>query len=316
MKCFCVFVAACMGWGLCEVATESSSGDLSQCHVLVEEQEAACQVAVESEQYVIERFSGNKVELAGVTVKIVPFGPQSQPFPLEIVTKHPVDRRDEFTIYCEGVTLLVKGEQLSAGGIDYPIKRGDHIVDNNGVVFINGIKRTQVTFEDAYYLVNSRLNRKSHKVLKGDRTLVLWREFSSNPHWTDTQHYKMLTIELENPHSGKVFALPSEHARGFYSDGSPVWDLRRYCESPRGTVRIDQWGADESAAVTFDLTLPLSGSTPNRERNDGKAIRFSKTLRISKITQKDLTPWLNGESGFRPNSEPRAIPENDEEAGQ
>ena len=286
--------------------------------------------AKESGQYVVETFPGNKVEVAGVTVEILPFGKQPHLEPYEIVTAHSPGREDQVILEVLGVTLEIHGTTLSMYGIDYEIARGDNIFVNTGIVYFNGKRRTKAEFVDTHYIANARLRGilpddewpesfrgqhamllTGHTILEGDHTVLLWRWFYSAPHAMDSQYFRMLTIELDKPHAGKVYTFPSQKFRSFWSRGSSSWGGGTYCGSPVGTVRIDDWPDDGSAVVTVDFSMTMIDPTPDRRAGDQEQIKFNRTLHLSEITQDDFTPWLSGGSVIRPDSDPRAIVEAD-----
>ena len=119
----------------------------------------------ESGQYVVETFPGNKIEVAGVTVEILPFGKQPHLEPYEIVIARSPEKEDHAIVDVLGVTLEVCGTTLSMYGIDYEIASGDKIFVNNGIVYINGKRRTKAEFVDAHYLENARFRG----ILPGDK---------------------------------------------------------------------------------------------------------------------------------------------------
>lgn len=282
----------------------------------------------ETEKYVIETHPGNKVRVAGVNIEILPFGHPPDPDRYKIATFRRKGRDDHYMIDCDGVTLEIKGTHLSMYGLDFEFAKGDTILVDTGIVFINGKKRTKAEFVDTHYIVNARLRGilpddewpesfrgqhamllTGHTILEGDHTVLLWRWFYSAPHAMDRQYFKMLTIELDKPHAGKVYTFPSQKFRSFWSGGSSSWGGGTYCDSPVGTVRIDDWPDDGSAVVTIDFSMTMIDPTPDRRAGDQEQIKFDRTLRLSEITQDDFTPWLSGGSVIRPDSAPRALDE-------
>ncbi len=130
-----------------------------------------------------------------------------------------------------------------------------------------------------------------HKVEPGKYFVIRIQTYDDpEVYYADEEQFDKLTLEIRNYHGSGTYQLPSDDARGFYSEGSQVWGLGDYSEGLQGTIQIEDSGPDHTGPhfpewhVTVDLTAQLVNAHDATKRSS-KQIKGSYHCPILTVDQ-------------------------------